>query len=234
MIWNFQLCKDSFTLITRPSKSLLTSRSSKSRETLHTIPIPLDLLPPGFQKQGPPPTRRTTLRYPQSEHEFLEARKNHASRISDTRKFELFCHRHGYHRRSKSPLRKQPWLPIATGETKVYQTKETEKRKTPLYRQVKIFLSIVRSSKKHSRTNPKEIGPRTDKSKQTLNLIIVPPQLNIRGILWFTLTRVSRPEVHYFWVTRHRETFYTVKFGKSHHSSTTKNRHTARFCSRTP
>ena len=46
---------DSFKLIKRPSKSLLTSRSSKSRETLQTIPTPLDLLPPGFHKQAPPP-----------------------------------------------------------------------------------------------------------------------------------------------------------------------------------
>ena len=43
---------DSFKLIKRPSNSLLISRSSKSRETLQTIPTPLDLLPPGFQKQG--------------------------------------------------------------------------------------------------------------------------------------------------------------------------------------
>ena len=55
MIWSCQSCMDSFKLIKRPSKSLLTSRSSKSRETLETIPTPLDLLPPGFQKQGPPP-----------------------------------------------------------------------------------------------------------------------------------------------------------------------------------
>ena len=46
----------------------------KSRETLQIIPTPLDLLPPRFQKHGPP-TQRTTLQYPQSEHEFLEARK---------------------------------------------------------------------------------------------------------------------------------------------------------------
>ena len=79
---------DSFKLIKRPSKSLLTSRSSKSRETLQTIHTPLDVLPPGPQKHEPP-TRRTTTRYPQSEHEFPEADKNHTSRISNTQKFEL-------------------------------------------------------------------------------------------------------------------------------------------------
>ena len=84
---------DSFKLIKRPPKSLLTSRTSKSRETLQTIPTPLDLLPPGFQKQGSP-TRRTTPRYLQPEREFLEADKNHTSRISNTQKFELFCRRH--------------------------------------------------------------------------------------------------------------------------------------------